>query len=169
MESVCRRYELDLNSGWFIDEIQERSLSHYKQHFTQKAIDPEYEIEGLILNPAAIIEFRKNNQVISKLRAPDLINQDQLFPVHQVTTDEADISEVKENFNFISYLEATGTFQKRWFETPVLEPSKFNFEVLKIKLPYLTITSLVNINYAGIPMHIKKGDIMINRQILSFI
>jgi hypothetical protein len=128
-------------------------------HWSELTEHPEF--RGFMITKNNRIEVKGKTKKVLKLNANELLNQNTLFPLYQVSMLES-IVPLNGSKRFILLNYEIGQFAKYSFESDSFEVDKLDFQVSRF--PYLaTDFLLVNIQYQGVELKILQEDTLINK------
>jgi hypothetical protein len=128
-------------------------------HWSELTEHPEF--RGFMITKNNRIEVKGKTKKVLKLNANELLNQNTLFPLYQVSMLES-IVPLNGSKRFILLNYEIGQFAKYSFESDSFEVDKLDFQVSRF--PYLaTDYLLVNIQYQGLELKILQEDTLVNK------
>jgi hypothetical protein len=128
-------------------------------HWSELTDYPEF--RGFFINKSNRIEVKGKIRKPLKLNATELLNQNTLFPLYQVSMIDLTLP-LSGSKRFILLNYEIGQFAKYSFESDSFEVDKLNFQVSQF--PYSNADCLlVNIQYQGVELKILQEDTLVNK------
>jgi hypothetical protein len=159
----CIKNKYDISSAWFLEDTHQcvgtlSGKTPYKQISSHA---------GLLLNARSIIEFRKNNLLLRRIAAVDLLPDNLLFPKYRAEHLflQPDI-ETEDTFYLI--INETGTYQKLTMELPLFNSDMLHFETLNFQVPEQSCNVLTGIFYDNIEFNSRPGETLVNAQYFRY-
>jgi len=116
---------------------------------------------GFFINKSNRIEVKGKIRKPLKLNATELLNQNTLFPLYQVSMIDSTLP-LNGSKRFILLNYEIGQFAKYSFESDSFEVDKLDFQVSQFPYSYADYL-LVNIQYQGVELKILQEDTLVNK------
>lgn len=155
-----RKYKEENNKSWeelFFDFDFLNTFGF--NHWSELTEHPEF--RGFLITKNNRIEVKGKTKKVLKLTATELLNQNTLFPLYQVSMIESTLPmNGSKRFVLLNY--EIGQFAKYSFESDSFEVDKLDFQVSQF--PYSNSDFLlVNIQYKGVELKILQEDTLVNK------
>jgi hypothetical protein len=155
-----RKYKQENNKTWeelFFDFDFLNTFGF--NHWSELTEYPEF--RGFMINKNNRIEVKGKTKKVLKLTAIELLNQNTLFPLYQVSMIESTLPmNGSKRFVLLNY--EIGQFAKYSFESNSFEVDKLDFQVSQF--PYSNADCLlVNIQYQDVELKLLQEDTLVNK------
>lgn len=155
-----RKYKIENNKSWEelffdFDFLNTFGFNHWSE------LTAHGEFRGLLIGKNNRIEVKEKSKKVLKLTSNELLSQNTLFPLYQVSMIES-IMPLNAAKRFILLNYEIGQFAKYSFESDTFEVDKLDFQVSQFPFTnsdYL----LVNINYQGVKLKLLQEDTLVNK------
>ena len=128
-------------------------------HWSELTEHPEF--RGFLITKNNRIEVKGKTKKVLKLTATELLNQNTLFPLYQVSMIESTLPmNGSKRFVLLNY--EIGQFAKYSFESDSFEVDKLDFQVSQFPFSNSDFL-LVNIHYQGVELKILQEDTLVNK------
>jgi hypothetical protein len=154
------KYKEENNKSWEelffdFDFLNTFGLNHWSE-LTDYPV-----FRGFFINKSNRIEVKGKIRKPLKLNATELINQNTLFPLYQVSMIDSTLP-LSGSKRFILLNYEIGQFAKYSFESDSFEVDKLNFQVSQFPYSFADYL-LVNIQYQGVELKILQEDTLVNK------
>lgn len=158
--NFMRNYKEENNKSWeelFFDFDFLNTFGF--NHWSELTEHPEF--RGFLITKNNRIEVKGKTKKVLKLNAIELLNQNTLFPLYQVSMIESTLPlNASKRFILLNY--EIGQFAKYSFDSDSFEVDKLDFQVSQF--PYSNSDCLlVNINYQGLELKLLQEDTLVNK------